>query len=538
MKKALLFVLLLAVTTVLNAQPKIEYGPEIEGSNGGAYKILLLKNGNTFLFHFSKKGIEVTVYNKSHDVISQKTLESDLWNPGKIPQSNIEGLYEISGQPVIFLRQPYDGSPALFRIVLDAESGKIVKEKKLGHLEASGKPNFFTGYLNSKFGVFYVEKDPYSDCYAVAYYDEGLEDVNERIRIVHYDGSHKKISGGYYKVPDNNFKYLSFIGMTVVGDKQVDMCAYGYNSKKDKGEDARVMIAKLPAGDSVFISKVLDFSEDFRNTQAIMKYNKGTGMINLLTLTMLKAKGGTSYFLPLISYIDPATLFVTTTQIITTDKASAYMQSHLDVDAYQGLPQDMIINPDNTVTVVMEQNQQEVTTRNGSVVSAKTYLGNIGVTVLDTKGKEKEGCAILKMQVANGLMQPLYLATKGQGSWSYNGEGFFSLRSYNAYMSFDYVSTQKNRYILFNDRYDNFDRDEKRKRKLVDFPERTNTICYKLNNGDMDKFGLFGELVEGEYKFCNIESSDFLLESNTYATIATSRKGRNEETKIAWIQFE
>ncbi len=537
MKKVFLFVsLIVTYCSVLQAQPSIEYSSAFEESSSGANKILQMKNGNTFLLHFSKQGIDVNVYDKKRDNISKTLLTSDLWDASQMPATSLEGLYEINSQPVIFLSQFVDKEYCLFRIILDPETGKVLKEKKLSSFPISTKFTLRRGEKST--GEFVIAKDPYSDCYAVAYYDDEAETLNEKIRVVHYNGQNKKIGAGYLELPKGKYKYINFVAMAVIGDKQVNVCTYGYNSKKELGEDARVIISKLTTGDSVFVNKELDFSEDFRSTQAIMKYNPGTGMLNLLTLTSLKSKHNTTYYLALINYIDPATLFVTTTAPISTNKASEYMQSHLDVDAYQGLPQDMIINPDNSITVLMESNTQEIITHN-NYTTYRTYLGNIGLTVMDTRGKEKEGAAILKLQYAEWLMNPLYLHYKHEGLWSYNENRAMLRKNYNAFLSFDYVSTNANRYIMFNDRPENFDRDEKKKRKLLEYPDRSNTICYKLNKGDMEKFYLFGEPTDDrQNNYCNIEASNYLPETKTYATIVMKRNGKDEDSHIAWVKFE
>ncbi|MBA3827647.1 MAG: hypothetical protein H0X33_01805 [Taibaiella sp.] len=549
MKKTLFILLaIFATANIVTAQPHIEYSQAIDEPEVGFNKVLQLQNGNTFHLHFTKKeGIDVTVFDKSHNIISKKTITSDLWDPKKMLSSTVEGLYEISSQPVIFLHQTIEHTPSLYRIVLDPNTGELLKEKMIGSIEKD-KVRFILsgggigiGYGAAEASDFYVEKDPASDCYAIAYLDGTTKETNEKIKVVHYSGKHRKISTGYYDSPEGKFNYLRFIGMTVIGEKYVHLCTYGYNSKKDNGEDARVIVSKLKAGDSVFTHKMLDFSEDFRNTRAVMKYNPGTNVIQLLTLTYLKSKRKSSFYLPVITYIDPETLFITASLPLTAAKASDYIQSHLDrEEGFQGLPQDMIINKDNTSTVLLEETQQQITyDRNGAVTRAETTLGNIGLTELDNKGKEKEGYAILKSQYAAGLMQPLYIAQKSKGLWSYTGRGgLFTQANSNAFMSYDYVSTYKNRYVIFNDLPVNFDRDEKKKRKKVLMASSTNTVCYKLNKGEMEKFYLFGESDDKQNKFCYIEGSSYMKSNNTYATMMIERNGRDKQAKMVWITFE
>jgi len=545
MKNTLLivFALLFGITTV-KAQPKIETSTSFDEPEDGWNKLIQMKNGNTLFFHFTKKeGIDVTVYDKSRNQIATKEITSELWEPKKMKTSVVEGLYEINGQAVIFLQQTLDRTPTLFRLIFDANTGELLKEKKLGTIPKYGA---FAGYAMVFGGVdasdFYVEKDPNSDCYAVVLFNGFAHESGERIKVVHYNGMHKKISSAYYDSPEGQFKYLRYIGMTVDGEKSVHICAYGFNSKTDEsGADARVIVSKLNGGDSTFTHKLLDFTDDFRDTKAVMKYNKGTGMIELMTLTFLKSKHKTNYYLPLISYIDPETLFITSSQVLTTKKASDYMQAHLDnTDGYNGLPQDMIINNDNSTTILYEeQSQQVIYNHTGGVSSTSTTLGNIGIAELDNKGTEKQGYAILKKQHATGLFDPLYLSHKGKGIWSYRGGGGFMKLNNNAFLSFDYVNTDKNRYIIFNDYPSNFERGEDvKKRKEVTTISGANTIYYRLHNGEFDKDYLFGTpSSDDQSNFCYVESSDFNKETNTYATLLMSRDGRKKEAKIAWVTF-
>src|ERR1017187_6840724 len=119
MKKTLfvLFALFVSIVTVTGQQFHIEKSKEFDEPEYGWNKLLQLKNGNTFFFHSTKKdGIEVTVYNKQRKQIASRTLESSLWDIGKMKQSRIVGLYEINGEPVIFIVQADDREPTLYQI--------------------------------------------------------------------------------------------------------------------------------------------------------------------------------------------------------------------------------------------------------------------------------------------------------------------------------------------------------------------------------------------------------------------------------------
>lgn len=247
----------------------------------------------------------------------------------------------------------------------------------------------------------------------------------------------------------------------------------------------------------------------------------------------------------LMSYIDPESLYIVATKPLMNEKVSSYAQSHFSSNnqSYSGLPQQMVINNDHSTTVLFEESEKEIVTNanTGQVVSAKTFLGNIGISELSEKGMEQDGYAITKVQQANGLIDPLYISHKSKGHWSYRGGiGNPMIVNNNAFMSFDYVNANANRYILFNDYTENFHKgeDAKRKKVVVAISE-ANTVCYKLNNGKMDKYFLFGAPKEdNESKFCYIESSHFMKDNNTYATLMMDRKGRKKQAQIAWVTFK
>jgi hypothetical protein len=163
-------------------------------------------------------------------------------------------------------------------------------------------------------------------------------------------------------------------------------------------------------------------------------------------------------------------------------------------------------------------------------------MGGIGVNELNPDGSEKSGYWIRKMQEANGLFDPLYISARARGRWSYL-QGF---AEHNSYMSYDYVGTEKNRYIIFNDDDKNFDREEdEKKRKVVIKTKKLNTICYSLNGPGVNKFFLFGDPGdEDKSNSLHIDASDYDKENNVYATLMVERERKDRVAKLVWIKFQ
>ena len=555
MKKTflLLAALFLVAAGTYAQQPKVSLSQPFEEPEDGWNKVMQLRNGNTFFLHFTKKeGIEITVYDKSHSVISQKVVTSELWNPRAMRESVVEGLYEINGQPVLFLQQLLDKTPTLFRLRLNAQTGEVEKEKQISSMErykvGSGWAMKFGGVDASD---IYVEKDPHSDCYAVAYFNSFAHESGKRIEVVHYSGEHKILNRAYYfdSTAEAPFKFTRFIGMAVIGDKQVNVCTYGFNTERSSGEkDSRVIVSRLAKGDKSFKHNMLDFSDDFRDTKAIMHYNPGTNMLQLLTVTFMKTKSkffssrASTYYLTLMSYIDPENLSVAFTKPMVTQKASEYAFKHFGTqDSYSGMPQNMLINQDHSTTMLMEEMSTQTTTQNGRVIREQTFLGGAGITELNERGGEESGYVLPKMQMASGIIPPLYISKKSQGFWSYRPGtmmGFGGGGNNNAFMSYDYVDAGKDRYIIFNDYPSNLSRDHSQKRKMVTTISDANTVCFKIKDGEADMFLPFGvPQSDRQTNFSYIESSSFLPETNTYATLMMQRDGRDKKAHIAWIKF-
>src|SRR5690606_21102253 len=112
-------------------------------------------------------------------------------------------------------------------------------------------------------------------------------------------------------------------------------CAYGFNTKASGDKDSRIIVSRLNKGDKSFTHKLLEFSDDFRDTKAIMQYNPNSNMIQLLTLTFLKTKSkafsnkSTSTYMTLLSYIDPESLFIVTSKPLIGEKIDAYANNNI-----------------------------------------------------------------------------------------------------------------------------------------------------------------------------------------------------------------
>lgn len=530
MKRILLFTLLLlpAMMHSYAQKPVIEKSESFDEPTFGWNKVLQLKNGNTFYFHIKRKeGIEVTVYDKSRKAISNVLVESEYLEPKRMNQIGISGLYEIAGEPVLFYIQMEGRSPILYRMRFDPFKGNVIKEEAIGEL-----PRVKAG--NGEGNYIYVEKDPQTDCYAAIFFNGTAKDKDDRIKVVHYNGNHKVINIGYYESPEDDYRLLRYIGAVVDGDKRVFISVYG--SVNFKGKDAHVYISRLNSTDSTFTSKTLNFTEDFRDTKSQMYYNHSSNSIQLLSVSQARAGMGGTTFMSFLSYIDPETLGLKSVKPVQNRKVNEYAVGTLGFKrGFSGLPQRMIVNKDNSVTVLSEEITHVVTVQNNVYYYTST-LGSIGLTEMDADGNEKEGYMMAKIQQYGGLVENLYIANRAKGIWTFAG----GTGNYNDYMSFDYVNTGSGRYILFNDNPRNFDRDEdERRRNAAVRVDKLHTICYSVSGGAVNKSFLFGDPETTNMASRVLTSTaDYDVSTGTYAAVVMENPDKGESVaRVVWVKF-
>lgn len=161
----------LLLPAALHAQsPEVVRSKPFDEPEGGASRLLLLKNGNTLFFHFTrKKGIEVVAYGSNHQESPMERNRVKSWKQKKMNNASLKGLFELNGQAVVFLMQIVGRKPCLYRFIFDGTTGKLLKEELIADLPRIGMG---AGYSVAFGGVsipdFFVRKDPDSEYYAVA----------------------------------------------------------------------------------------------------------------------------------------------------------------------------------------------------------------------------------------------------------------------------------------------------------------------------------------------------------------------------------
>lgn len=541
-----LFCLLFASQTfaqVSTKAPTVQLSPTFAEPGEGFDKIVLLPGGNTCYLHFDKKqGIVTTIYNDQRAVIAKENVKGQLWDASGLNDTEIDGIFAINEQVVIFLQQLIKYKPNLYRLVLDGNSGKLIKEDKLGelptvlHRDVAVQDNFASH-------DFYVSKDPNSGYYAVASFAGGelqrKETPAERTQIQLFSPDHQLVKSSFYTAPSADYPYLAYLDMTVQGADKVYLATAALSSTRKPGKDTAslVVISALGKNDNAFLHTTLPYTANFTDVHASLQYAAGVNGIQVLLTTPNNQSEKAPVPATYLSYLDAGTLAFKSTRQMSTEKVSAFAQQKMKyTGAYNGLPQALITHADGSSTVLLETMEQFASTGSNSWNKMHTNMNDIGVSEIDASGHEVSGYALVKMQIANGIYEPLYFHRKKKGQWIFRNR--IQVLNTTPYLSYEYLPAKNATYIIFNDYLAYLDQggtytDKKPMRYLTE----ANTVCYRCTDKGQERLFLFGtpETFKGYY--CMLGASDYNEQKNLYATLMITRKGETRTACVAWVTF-
>ncbi|MBS0029641.1 hypothetical protein [Chitinophaga hostae] len=535
----LLLAVLLIGTCVSAQVPAVTLGPDFSEPADGWDKLLQLRNGNTLYLHFGKKeGLLVTVYNPQHELTVADTVHTQQWNSADLESTEIDGIYEINGQPVIFLQQLVKYIPVLYRLVLDPETGKLLREDKLGEIPTVQHRSVFADDNLASHDIF-VEKDPASDYYAVAFFSGAAiqknDSVHERIQVLHFSPAHEQVNKAWFYLPDTSYSYFSYISMAVQGKERVYLATVGFNAKqKDDDAGPKVLFSLLSPDSATFAHRVLDYTAGAGNVAGYIQATPAMEQVRLLLyLPAHQKEGGTGIMMN--TFLAANGKLKKHVQLSFPELTRNVLLNLGYKEEYKGTPQRLVLNEDGSSTLLLE-NLSFFKQGNSQVNKLHTNLGDIGIAVLDTAGRENTTMAVSKYQVVTGVCEPFQLQRRAKSEWVFRNK--IAALNTNTYLSYDYIPGADLSFVLFNDYLQYLDTGGQDKvRKPLKFAADANFVCYRFYKGKMERLFLFGmpEVTKGYA--CMMGATDYLPQSRQYATILISRSGLEKKANIAWIKF-
>jgi hypothetical protein len=557
--------------------PTMSYSDPFEEPEAMDLKVVQASNGNTFLFSFTKTdGIDITVFDKNRKQIGTNKLSgsADSWDrknmlpsmfSGVSKGSRIPAIYAIGDQVVLFLEQVADREPSLYRIILSSADGKLVKEEKIAEMPAYAKGSGYAmafGHVQPK--GFFVERDPSSNAYAVLVFDGFAPETDKRIEIIHYDASHQELGRSYYDAPEMRYKYINFLGMVVNGTKEVHVATYCYGTNASTSAGSKIYISTL--GEKALVHHPLEFTRDLKETRASLVSNPVTRMLELFIISEVSAKNSEGFgkitrevlVKELFVIIDPTNFTVVSNSMPTNMMATKFRKQRYDKDEerYTGVPMNVVVNPDGTTTIVSEDEIPVLETPTGPMAFVNlgygksvffngisgnikyNWLKDIGISDYD-QGKEKYGYVVRKSQKNKTVITPLMHREMRNNKVTFDLKKGFGMEANVGFYSFDYISTPSGRFVIFNDHPKNFERDAEKNPKTLQGVSEANTICYKLNGGEISKMYFFGEPDKTfDNRLALISSGDYSEATGDYAVMMIEKAGRKKQARLAWAHVK
>lgn len=521
MKKTLLLFLSILTFNIANAQFKlIAEGPVFKEPEEGFAKILQMKNGNTmFICITVKDGINVVVYNPSHQQIAQTNIEPAY---GKSDKGGIEAIFELNGNVVLMISKAVSRTPTLYRLIIDAQNGTLKDEQKIAELK---KVSFFEGYAIGFGGVplpdFFVRKDPNSDNYAVAMFNSFESERSKRIEIVSYGADNKETGRAFYTSPEEKYKYMRYVDMAVIGSEKVCVLSYAYNTRNSGGKESELIMANLDRGSTTVSLTELGFSKDLIVDYGITRYDPVVK--SLILIALVKENKRDDGYTPILAFINPFEKKINRTNILTPpDRLNEYSKK-----GFRGLPQNLFINDDGTFTVVSEEMVIRI-----SKYSSSTVIGDIAVVNYTKTGEPSSNFLIRKSHIlySSGLA-PFYLSHR-EGRAQTLAKG-------NQFKSFAYLDGKTKSYILFNDTERN--NENQAGGSLVDVQGVSDCdgFYYTLTGPDaiLKRDYVFGDPAgKHDHNLGLFSISDYDRKNNIYVTLELSKESGKKGVKVVWLQ--
>lgn len=532
---------------------QIAEGPKFDEPEEGFAKILQLKNGNTFYMHVTlKDGINVRIYNADH---KEKTVTTFLPSYQELEEGDaVDGVFEINDKVIVFVNKYEDNLLTLYRLIIDGNTGKLSQQKVIA---ASRNPVKLSKLRKPRQSDFFnIRKDPYSDNYAVAIYDESEGDRTKVLEIIQYSGDHIELTRKFCHLPIS--ATCNFLDMVLIGPEKI--CVFlAYTQQFEIKHHVMAVIEKgttaINYTELTIPDQLIDVYKAAKKNLLVpetllfglAKYNPATQKIVFVEDGLMNHDRGQWYYLsatkhvPLLYIIDPvkkAVQFIP--QLEQSENLHTAFKELLDEKKkYNGRPQDIIFNDDGGFTILNEE-QLFGWDKSGNT----TELESIVVSRYDRNGKNISEYLVPKAHaVLTTKLVPFYISKRaGSAQLLFRG---------NQYKSFAYVDGIKSRYILFNDTEKNNDIKNARKKgniytglskaklvMVIGVTADCEAFMYKLTGDDI--------LPEREYLFAEKENgralalltvSDYNKKNNTYATLILDKSNmKNKMVNVVWQQ--
>ncbi len=525
MKHRIFLLLFLLVTaSFANAQFKqIAQGPLFEEPEKGEAIILQLKNGNTVFVHATPKdGLNFRVYNPAHQETVIKNIKPMA---GNVELNTVHTIFEINGDIVLMLGGTVDKISVLYRYILNGNTLDQKLVEKIGDLKTTSFQSYRLAYGDVPAPHFSVRKDPYSDNYAVLIMNSFEPEKGKRIEVIGYGADNKENKRGFYPATQEEYKYFKYVDMTVIGSDKVSVLISGYNTSHSNTDRTALIVANLDKGSTSLNFKELSFASNLFIDFAVIRYD--APIKSLVVIALTKEKPRDAGYTPVMAFVNPADNKLGRNSVISpSENIDQYSKK-----GFTGLPQNIVINDDGSITVIFEE-MQEVTAYGQYGSSTTTTIGNLAIVSYSKTGEMGTEYLVRKSHAYNNrYLVPLYKANSANYT--------MALDQGNQFKSFAYLDGKTKSYVLFNDTERNNDRQEEGKLVTVKGVSDCDAFYYTLIGKDIipKRDYVFGNPAsKSDHNLAIFSISDYNREKNIYVTLELSKENGKKGVRVVWLQ--
>lgn len=396
--------------------------------------------------------INVKIFDKSRLLITDKILHPSISAKTKLgyDYSQVNAVFLIKDDVVLFIGNVIDRKFVISRIVIDGKTGDILSEVNIGDFPQYSKTAGYSYYYGDKIpNSFSVKKDPNSDNYGVALIYGFSDDVNAQVEFIHYSSNHLQISRQFITTKKADIIGTKYLDMIVLGSTK--LLGFAQFIKKDTKSEHAVSIISIETGLSPLYLQDIIIDKELYFKNFIIKNDKKSGDYLMLIMSYLRKSNVTTY-VPKIFRLNSKNMQVINTIDIGESKSinqkfeeyfskNKYQPSEVSLiefgrekNKFHGLPQDLIVNEDNTYIIIFEEMMQVSTSSGGSY----TALYNNAVVKYDVNFNEIESYFVPKNHaVYNSVV--LYMKYRNSGPMMNLGINIYSSFAWYKHKTYQYL---------------------------------------------------------------------------------------------------
>lgn len=512
-----LITLLLVVCFIsTNAQIKTQLSAPIDIAEEGWNKAVLLRNGNTLLFHFQyHRSIVVKVFDSTGAEVSSKKHTCSVLDVNSMEESDFIGLYDVNGEAVLFIEQHHLNKLSLIRLRFDATTGNLLKEDIVARAKSFKTPTYSKVAFDKSTGGYFVISLSYQDFKG-----------NKKLVLDKYDKLNKLVRS-YPVDMDSNIRVKRLTGMSVSDEGHLlfTMDLYTEDAVEMSLVYPYLGLCYLPKGYDKVISKVAELPIEMTPIRVDVAYNKFYQYWNVLLSYYWGANK---------QKVAPGEVMLVYDQSLNVLKQENLLYSMLNSETRTKIDTSNIFvgyvhglyTSDYGVTTLVKTDQHIT----DSIIDISVNkVGYVGLTHINEYGEEL-GALLLPRPYFSARALTYDLKNTGV---------MFNFKSLASELpKVHMLNTKGHTYFLYNDVNENFTLPLSGKglAPIIDY-DKTNAICvYVSRKREHRKEYLFKPMEDGVYTTI-LGSSNFLEAKRKYAVIVRKVDDSGRTLHVGWITF-